>query len=314
MIAGYSVDEAYEEGSYAWVHFGVRESDDAPVAVKFTRQSDREALARFELENRILRELDGEPGIVKAYTEVERALRQGSNTHYYIMERLKCSLETWLDTAFTSDSYRVKVDIIKQIYATIKLIHDRGYVHRDLHDGNILMDIVGEVVTPKITDFGRAYNLSSSSRRLTNPNRPAWGDLMLPPEIAFGVIDVDDPNYKNGDYYAAGMLVKMIFTGGLDTASFLYGLQGSIHRAKQKATGQAYIYYLSARGHSQQRRTDYEEWCSAEADRFKSACLFDLEDTVLAERLADLVEKSSTLDYNQRETNPDELMRFVNGI
>src|SRR5690349_12039504 len=180
MITGYSVEEAYEEGSYAWVHFGVRDIDNTQVAVKFARQLDEEAIARFALENQILRELNGEAGIVRAYTEVLQASRLGVNSHYYVMERLRCSLERWLDTAFTSDSYRVKVSIIQQIYATIKLVHDRGYVHRDLHDGNILMDIVDDIVTPKIADFGRAYDLSDT-KRLSNPNRPAWGNLMLPP-------------------------------------------------------------------------------------------------------------------------------------
>jgi len=314
MIAGYSVEEGFEEGSYAWVHFGVRESDNAPVAVKFARESDQKSLERFMFENRILRELDGHPNIVRAYTEVGKATRGNAHKHYYVMERLKCNLSKWLDTAFTSDSYEVKVAIVKQIYATIKMIHDKNYVHRDLHEGNILMDIVGGAITPKLSDFGSAYDLSRP-KKLTKPNKLMWGDLLLPPEIAFGIIDADDPNYKNGDYYAAGMLVKVIFIGGFDTEGFLCTLQGSIQRFKQKATGQMSDRYLSARKSREQRYQDYLEWCSAESAKFNDACKFDdLEDDELAAKLSVLVEKSSNLDYNQRENNPDELMRFVNGI
>lgn len=314
MLADYTIEpKAKGSGSYAWIYFGVRNSDSCEVAIKFSKESDATTLARFEIENRILRDLIDEENIINPITVVLQGLLDGKNRHYYVMEKADSDLDHWLDGAFGDSAITTKVDIIKQIYKTIKMIHEKGYIHRDLHLSNILVKTCGSIIVPKFSDFGRAYD-SRRTERLSRINRPAWGELMQPPEIAFGV--VDDPSsdaYKSGDIYAAGLIIKGMFTNGLTGCGELMSMHGSIKKFKYETTGASPDHYFSIRSNYEERLVDYTEWCKSEEEKF-SRYSVELLNRKLSTGLDELIFQSSRLDYRLRETNIDRLIEILEGI
>src|SRR5262249_41709384 len=134
---------------------------DRPVAVKVLKPElcgDAEFLHRFRTEARTTASLN-HPGIagVHDYGETASVPDRPDDTAYLVMELVDgeplaalIARQHRLSTDFT-------LDVLEQAGNALQAAHERGYVHRDVKPGNIMVvtDQNGKVVV-KLTDFGIA--------------------------------------------------------------------------------------------------------------------------------------------------------------
>ncbi|CAG8771361.1 18874_t:CDS:2, partial [Racocetra persica] len=67
------------------------------------------------------------------------------------------SLNNYLSNNFENVTWEMKLDFLRNIVTGIKWIHENKIIHRDIHDGNILigkLTITGSDSTPLIADLG----------------------------------------------------------------------------------------------------------------------------------------------------------------
>ncbi|RYX78874.1 protein kinase family protein [bacterium] len=290
-------DEYYELGGYSWIHFGERIADKVAIAVKFSRESDPTTLARFKLENKIMHELKDIDYIVNAFTGVLHGYRtKARKHHYYVMEKADCSFSKWLELNSGVLTDKMRIEVLCGVFQGLIAIHERNYVHRDLHSENVLMFKKLDEHIPKIADFGKAYDLSKGIS-LTRANKPAWGAALTPPEILFGVIQHDDPAYKGGDFYAFGMLIHTSFFLGLDGFSLLFDMHKSLDRFQRTKLppGALTSNYFRLRS-DEERLADYKEWCQSEEDNVSDRYNVNRPH----QRLNDIIKATARLDYTKR--------------
>ena len=125
------------------------------VAVKVLRpelSDDPEFLLRFRIEARTVASLD-HSGIaaVHDYGEDDSPVG-GHRTAYLVMELVRGEPLSSMIARGPLDSERT-LRIMEQASRALQAAHQRGYVHRDVKPGNILIRVDGKV---KLTDFGIA--------------------------------------------------------------------------------------------------------------------------------------------------------------
>jgi eukaryotic-like serine/threonine-protein kinase len=114
--------------------------------------------------------------------------------------------------------YREVVRIIEQTLAALDFAHERGFVHRDIKEQNILIQGEYPNSVAKLTDFG----LSKSFKETGMSGVTMVGDVAgtiayMPPEQVRDFKDVKPP----ADIYAVGMMAYTLLTGenALDISS-----------------------------------------------------------------------------------------------
>ncbi len=149
---GYRVAEYIARGGMGVVYKGFQESLNRPVAVKFLYphlSTDESFRSRFEREARAAAAL--------AHPNIVRILDFGDEggLHYMVMDFIEGeSLRDYL-ARLHSEGLSLRLDriiaILKQISAALGYAHDRGFVHRDVKPGNILLTDDGHAF---LSDFG----------------------------------------------------------------------------------------------------------------------------------------------------------------
>lgn len=136
-------------GSYATVSKFKDDYYDAWFAIKELKSNaDDKDLERFKNEYRILKEINS-PYVVRVYNFFE-------NSRSYIMEAMDGTIEELCQRAdLTLDKRR---NLVLQIIRGIKVLHDKGLSHRDIHPCNILYKKYDDCYLVKISDFGLAKN------------------------------------------------------------------------------------------------------------------------------------------------------------
>ena len=151
-LGGYVVRRMIARGGMGVVYEGYQESLDRPVAIKilYPHLSDDPGFReRFQREARALAQLN-HPNIV-------RVIDFGIAEHhvYMIMELVTGhSLRDELIAAREQGkpmSIERSLDILNAVGQALTYAHERGFVHRDVKPGNILIDDNGQVF---LTDFG----------------------------------------------------------------------------------------------------------------------------------------------------------------
>lgn len=107
-------------------------------------------------------------------------------------------------------SYREVVQIIEQMLAALEFAHNKGFVHRDIKEQNILVDGHYPNYHSKLTDFG----LSKSYKQTGMSGVTMVGDVAgtiayMPPEQVRDFKEVRPPS----DIYAVGMTAYSLLTG-----------------------------------------------------------------------------------------------------
>jgi serine/threonine protein kinase len=124
------------------------------VAVKVLRpelSDDPEFLHRFRIEARTVASLD-HSGIAAVFDYGEDDGPAGHRTAYLIMELVRGEPLSSLIARGPLDPEQT-LRIMEQAARALQAAHERGYVHRDVKPGNILIRVDGKV---KLTDFGIA--------------------------------------------------------------------------------------------------------------------------------------------------------------
>jgi serine/threonine protein kinase len=160
LAAGQSIDDRYLlERRIAVGGMGeVWEASDTrlgrSVAVKVLRPElgdDPEFLHRFRIEARTVASLDN-PGIAAVHDYGEDEGPNGRRTAYLVMELVRGEPLSTLISRGPIDADET-LRLIEDAAWALQAAHERGFVHRDVKPGNILVRTDGVV---KLTDFGIA--------------------------------------------------------------------------------------------------------------------------------------------------------------
>lgn len=215
-IPGYQMIRVIGQGGMGSVMLGRSEKDGRAVAIKTllpeVAVSDQ-SLKRFIREIEVASSLE-HPNIVRY---IEHGTHNG-------LVYLVTEFVTGMDAARFAKNrggkvpYREVVTIIEQTLAALDFAHNRGFVHRDIKEQNILVTGDFPNATAKLTDFG----LSKSYKETGMSGVTMVGDVAgtiayMPPEQVRDFKDVRPPS----DIYAVGMTAYSLLTGAhaLDISS-----------------------------------------------------------------------------------------------
>ncbi|KMJ58593.1 serine/threonine protein kinase [Bacillus sp. LL01] len=198
----YKIMEVIGGGGMANVYLAHDMILDRDVAVKVLRldfANDEEFIRRFRREAQSATSLD-HPNIVSIYD-----IGEEDDIYYIVMEHVKGkTLKQYIQQYAPVEQYNA-VEIMNQLTSAISHAHDNGIIHRDIKPQNILVDDYGTV---KVTDFGIAMALSSTT--ITQTNSLLGSVHYLSPEQARGSLAT-----KKSDVYALGIVMFELLTGRL---------------------------------------------------------------------------------------------------
>lgn len=189
VITGkYRLDELLGTGSQGMVWKAHNLDLDLPVAIKLMHPPSEEGLALIP--DRLFREAHaaatlGHPGIVRIFDFG----RTSEGLPYLTMELLRgTTLASHLKNAGRL-SPELAVRLVLPVADALAAAHAQGIVHRDVKPDNILLSLCGDVMHPKLLDFGIARVAGGQS--LTQAGTVVGTPNYLPPEQARGLEDVD---------------------------------------------------------------------------------------------------------------------------
>jgi serine/threonine-protein kinase len=203
MLNGrYRVGRKLGDGGMAVVHLGHDLLLGRDVAVKTLRPqfaADPSVRARFAREAHAAASL-AHPNIIDVYDVGEDA-----GAPYIVMELVRGqSLREIIaaEAPFHPDDV---AELLAQVAAALDYAHARGYVHRDVKPGNILVDEHGRV---RVVDFGIAKGLADAD--LTAAGDGFGTAAYLSPEQAEGLMAT-----PASDVYSLGVVAFELLTGRL---------------------------------------------------------------------------------------------------
>ncbi|GBB99983.1 hypothetical protein RclHR1_00370024 [Rhizophagus clarus] len=116
------------------------------------------------------------------------------------------SLRDYLKNKYTELKWKDKLEILINIIDNLEFIHDRNYIHKDLHSGNILQFYYNDLIDTKITDLGLAQQ--------------QFDNLKHDSSLVCGVLPYMAPEILNGkpytfasDVYSFGIIMVEVSTG-----------------------------------------------------------------------------------------------------
>jgi serine/threonine-protein kinase len=207
LIRGrYRVGRRLGEGGMAVVYLGHDLLLGRDVAIKTPRpqfSADPGFRARFEREARAAASLS-HPNIIDVYD-----VGEDEGTPFIVMELVRGqSLKAIIaaDAPFHPDDV---AELLGQIGGALDYAHARGYVHRDIKPGNILVDEHGRA---RLVDFGIAKGLADGD--LTEAGASLGTVGYLSPEQAAGLMAT-----PASDVYSVGVVAFEMLTGELPFAA-----------------------------------------------------------------------------------------------
>ena len=181
------------------------------VAVKVVKQgmATQEVLARFQLERRALAAMNH-----GAVAKVFDAGATDKGEPYFVMEYVEgIPLTDYCDQHKLSLPARLA--LFQQICSGVQHAHQKGFVHRDLKPGNVLVAHEGGAPAAKILDFGLAKAIGGDvpgATLLTEQDRVMGTyEYMAPEQAAGDAAHVD----ARTDIYALGVMLYELLAGDL---------------------------------------------------------------------------------------------------
>ena len=171
-------------------------------AVKVLKPESVEVMDRFkgifEAEEGLIALRMDHPNVIKTFDYG----RGRENEYYIVMEYVDGpNLETLI--ALASPRWREnRFELLRQVGAGLRYIHEQGLIHRDFCPKNVLYGPVG---TPKIIDFGLTIPASLKARSAVA--RAGTASYMAPEQVRGQTVD------ERTDIYAFGVSAFEILTG-----------------------------------------------------------------------------------------------------
>ena len=134
------------KGGFGQLYLGRNFRENDLVAIKV---EDRGPNSRLFIEYEIMKELSGGDGIPKPYR-----LHEGKSHNYLIMQLLGKSLDKLFIDMNKKFSIKTICMIAYQVIQRVEYMHSKGYIHRDIKPGNILIGKNLESKKLYIIDFG----------------------------------------------------------------------------------------------------------------------------------------------------------------
>jgi eukaryotic-like serine/threonine-protein kinase len=210
-VPGYQMIKLLGRGGMGCVMLARDEKTGRSVAIKSLLPEvavTEVSLRRFMREIQVAAALD-HPNIV-------RFLESGTNNGavYLVTEYVEGS-----DAARLADAnggrlpYREAIDIVAQSLYALAYAHNKGYIHRDIKESNILISGTTPNYVAKLTDFGLAKSFTQSGMSgITMAGDMAGTFAYMPPEQIRDFRNVR----PTSDIYAIGMTAYSLLAG--DTA------------------------------------------------------------------------------------------------
>merc|ERR1711892_473693 len=153
MHALYAVLEEIGRGGFGVVYAAERKSDGLEVAVKeVSKDMDTLTNNNVPLEVALMQQVNDVPGVIKLLDYFDT-----TDSFYVVMERF--ASKDLFD--FISEQgplpEALARDLFMQLVDTVSECHEKGVVHRDIKDENILIDI--NTFKTKLIDFGSGAHL-----------------------------------------------------------------------------------------------------------------------------------------------------------
>ena len=192
-------------GGMGIVYYGVdfRKSSSNEVALKIIREHIlEEPSARARLE----REIDSLNAIDSPYVAKIVDSEIDSSPAWIATQRINGpSLSKWIEDNGPVN-YQQWLNLAYGMFHAINAIHLAGIIHRDIKPSNILLEQQGEILVPKLIDFGIAVDQDSTSITRTGVlvGTPAW----LAPEQFSG-----DAITQSVDIFTIGATLLFAATG-----------------------------------------------------------------------------------------------------
>jgi|GEM_PF-2532146 len=287
-------DEA--SGNSGLVKFGVHIPSNTYVAVKYLTKLGDEAFARFEQENTILHELIDHQNVITPYS---RILDTGSHDYHYLMQKADDDLDGWLDTVVADEDFNKKIDLFIEICKVVLSIQILGYIHRDLHFKNVMINYSEGRAMPMLVDFGKSYSIHGPLE-LSDGHSPSFGYLLRPPEVEFGLIEHEDTSHILGDSYAIGYLLKSCMEfETISNAGHLLDMKARIKKFIKQKYDMGVERYLSTMD-LEIRKSDYFEWCERNQSWADSWLTINLNSQEKTKDISTLSRSLSNLNYEKR--------------
>jgi hypothetical protein len=203
----YEVQALLGRGAMGAVYRAVQRKLERPVAIKLLPPeiAAREgAAARFEREARAMARLQ-HPNIVALHDYG----RTAEGHLFIVMEYVDgADLSRLIHAESGGLSVPHALEIVGQVCDALQYAHSRGFVHRDIKPGNVLVDTDGRV---KIADFGLAKLLHTPRDTAATMTGQALGtpDYSAPEQLKGAPVD------HRADIYSLGVMLYEMLTGDL---------------------------------------------------------------------------------------------------
>ncbi len=197
------------EGGISRVYKALDSKLDRTVALKVLRKgiaNSETAHKRFIQEIKLQSKISI-PGCVKIFDWGEE-----NGFIYCVMEYIDgISLKEIISQNI--QSYDEKVNILTKLFEIISRLHSKGYEHRDIKPGNVLIDKNKNVY---LLDFGLAKAIDSRLNIYTTVYGEFFGTpAYMPPENMDSSCRTKNEFKYNSDIYAMGVLAYELFTNKL---------------------------------------------------------------------------------------------------